>query len=131
MQEVLVGLGSCGVAAGGQKVYQRFAELLGTGKNGISLKKTGCIGMCYAEVLVEVRDNDGKRTLYGNVSPEKVARIVDDHLKKGRAVSDWVADSEVTQAKQKRIVLRNCGIIDPDSLDEYLARQGYQALEKV
>jgi NADH-quinone oxidoreductase subunit F len=131
MQEVIVGLGSCGLAAGGQKVYQRFAELLGSGTNGISLKKTGCIGMCYAEVLVEIRDNNGESTLYANVSPERVDRLVEDHLRKGQVISDWVADADITQAKQKRIVLRNCGIIDPDSLDEYLARQGYQALEKV
>jgi NADH-quinone oxidoreductase subunit F len=130
MQEVLVGLGSCGLAAGGLKVYQRFTELLAPSKDGVSLKRTGCIGMCYAEVLVEVRDDGGKATLYGNISPDKVGRIIEDHLKKGQVIEEWVADAEVTQAKQKRIVLRNCGIIDPDSLDEYLARQGYQALEK-
>jgi NADH-quinone oxidoreductase subunit F len=131
MQEVLVGLGSCGLAAGGQKVYQRFAELLGSDQKNAVLKKTGCIGMCYAEVLVEVRDGSGRSTLYSNISPDKVARIVDDHLKKGQAVTDWVVDLAAVSAKQKRIVLRNCGIIDPDSLDEYLAREGYQALAKV
>jgi NADH-quinone oxidoreductase subunit F len=131
MQEVLVGLGSCGLAAGGQKVYQRFTELLGSDQKSAVLKKTGCLGMCYAEVLVEVRDGNGGSTLYSNVSPEKVARIVEDHLKKGRVISDWVADTAEATAKQRRIVLRNCGIIDPDSLDEYLAREGYQAFEKV
>lgn len=131
MQEVLVGLGSCGLAAGGLKVYQRFAELLEPGKNNAVLKKTGCIGMCYAEVLVEVRDAKGRGTLYSNISPEKVTRIVEDHLKKGQVISEWVADTTGLSVKQKRIVLRNCGIIDPDSLDEYLAREGYQGLEKV
>jgi NADH-quinone oxidoreductase subunit F len=131
MQEVLVGLGSCGLAAGGQKVYQRFTELLGSDKKSAVLKKTGCIGMCYAEVLVEVRDGMGGSTFYSNISPEKVARIVEDHLKKGQVISDWVVDSAAAGSKQKRIVLRNCGIIDPDNLDEYLAREGYQALEKV
>lgn len=131
MQEVLVGLGSCGLAAGGLKVYQRFAELLEPGKNNAVLKKTGCIGMCYAEVLVEVRDAKGRGTLYSSISPEKVTRIVEDHLKKGQVISEWVADTTGLSVKQKRIVLRNCGIIDPDSLDEYLAREGYQGLEKV
>lgn len=131
MQEVLVGLGSCGLAAGGLKVYQRFAELLEPEKGAAVLKKTGCIGMCYAEVLVEVRDSGGGRTLYGNVSPERVGRIVDEHVKKGRVISEWVTDQNEVGAKQKRIVLRNCGIIDPDNLDEYLAREGYQALERV
>jgi NADH-quinone oxidoreductase subunit F len=129
MREVLVGLGSCGLAAGGQKVYQRFAELLGADQKNAVLKKTGCIGMCYAEVLVEVRDGNGGSTLYSNISPEKVARIIEDHLKRGEVISDWVLDAAGAGAKQKRIVLRNCGIIDPDSLDEYLAREGYQALD--
>jgi NADH-quinone oxidoreductase subunit F len=130
MQEVLVGLGSCGLAAGGLKVYQRFAELLKPDSGSIELKKTGCIGMCYAEVLVEVRDDAKRSTLYGNISPDKVERIIESHLKNGEPVSEWIEDAKRSSSKQKRIVLRNCGIIDPDSLDEYLARQGYQALEK-
>lgn len=131
MTEVLVGLGSCGLAAGGLKVYQRFSELLGPDDSGTALKKTGCIGMCYAEVLVEVRDDSNGSTLYGNISPDKVGRIVEGHLKNGQVISEWVVNANGSSSKQKRIVLRNCGVIDPDSLDEYLARRGYEALEKV
>jgi len=130
MTEVLVGLGSCGLAAGGLKVYQRFAEFLGSDGSDTALKKTGCVGMCYAEVLVEVRDETNGSTLYGNISPEKVGRIVESHLKKGEVIPEWVVNSNGSSSKQKRIVLRNCGVIDPDNLDEYLAREGYQALEK-
>ena len=130
MQEVLVGLGSCGLAAGGLKVYQRFSELLKSNGRDAVLKKTGCIGMCYREVLVEVKDEGGRSTLYYDVSPEKADRIVADHLGKGRVIGEWVVDPNESLAKQKRIVLRNCGVIDPLSLDEYLAREGYKALEK-
>jgi NADH-quinone oxidoreductase subunit F len=130
MTEILVGLGSCGLAAGGLKVYQRFAELLGSGGSGVALKKTGCIGMCYAEVLVEVRDEANGSTLYGNISPEKAGRIIESHLRDGQVISEWIVNADESSSKQKRIVLRNCGVIDPDSLDEYLARQGYEALEK-
>ncbi len=130
MREVLVGLGSCGLAAGGLKIYQRFAELLGSDCNGAVLKKTGCIGMCYAEVLVEVRDEEKGSTFYGNVTPDKVERIVESHVKNGKAIPEWVVSPNGSNSKQKRIVLRNCGVIDPDNLDEYLAREGYQALEK-
>ena len=130
MREVLVGLGSCGLAAGGLKVYQRFAELLGSAGVDAALKKTGCIGMCYAEVLVEVRDENNGSTLYGNVSPEKVDRIVESHVKNGQVIREWAAGVNGNYSKQRRIVLRNCGVIDPDSLDEYLARKGYEALEK-
>jgi NADH-quinone oxidoreductase subunit F len=130
MTEVLVGLGSCGLAAGGLKVYQRFTELLGFDSNGSALKKTGCIGMCYAEVLVEVRDESNGSTLYGNISPDKVERIVESHIRNGQVISEWVVSSNGSSSKQKRIVLRNCGVIDPDNLDEYLSREGYQALEQ-
>ncbi len=130
MQEVLVGLGSCGLAAGGLKVYERFSEILDSRKTSAVLKKTGCIGMCYREVLVEVREEGGQKTFYCDVSPEKVARIVEDHLGNGRPVTEWTVDPEESLAKQKRIVLRNCGVIDPLSLDEYLEHEGYQALEK-
>jgi NADH-quinone oxidoreductase subunit F len=129
MLEVLVGLGSCGLAAGGLKVYERFSELLEADRTKAVLKKTGCIGMCYREVLVEVRDEDGRSTLYFDVSPDKVARIVREHLGQGRAIPDWTVDPGESIGKQKRIVLRNCGVIDPLNLDEYLAREGYQALE--
>jgi NADH-quinone oxidoreductase subunit F len=131
MQEVLVGLGSCGIAAGGLNVYQRFSELLRATEPEAVLKKTGCIGMCYREVLVELRDHSGRRTLYSEVSPEKVRRIIDDHLCNGRIIPEWTVDPTESLAKQKRIVLRNCGEIDPSNLDEYLEHEGYKALEKV
>ncbi|MCL2878270.1 MAG: NADH-quinone oxidoreductase subunit F, partial [Acidobacteria bacterium] len=130
MREVLVGLGSCGLAAGGLKVYERFAELLGSGGAAAVLKKTGCIGMCHAEVLVEIRDDENGSVFYGNVSPEKADAIFENHVKNGRIVEEFRFDAAAAAAKQKRIALRNSGIIDPDNIDEYVARQGYRALEK-
>jgi NADH-quinone oxidoreductase subunit F len=123
-------MGSCGLAAGGQKVYQRFEELLGSGDHGASLKKTGCIGMCHAEVLVEVREEGTESVFYGNVTPEKADAIFESHVKNGKIAAEFVFDAAASGAQQKRIVLRNSGVIDPDNLDEYLARQGYKALEK-
>ncbi|HUU02534.1 MAG TPA: NADH-quinone oxidoreductase subunit NuoF [Myxococcota bacterium] len=129
MREVLVGLGSCGIAAGGLAVFQRFEELLDADKDEVSLKETGCIGLCYREVLVEVVE-DGQRTLYGEVTPKKVDRIVEDHLRAGTPIEEWQVDREKVLAKQKRVVLRNCGAIDPVNMDEYRARGGFTALEK-
>jgi NADH-quinone oxidoreductase subunit F len=134
MREVLVGLGSCGLAAGGLKVYERFEELLGSGESCVSaavLKKTGCIGMCHAEVLVEVRDDAHGSVFYGNVSPEKAAAIFESHIKNGRIADEFKFDAVAATTKQKRIALRNSGVINPDNIDEYIARQGYKALEKV
>lgn len=130
VQEVVIGLGSCGIAAGGQRVYDRFAELLHPDRDDSVLKQTGCIGLCYREVLVEVRDRQGRRTVYGEVSPERVDRIVAEHLRQGRVLDEWVVETEEVLARQQRIVLRNCGVIDPANLEEYRARDGYRALEK-
>lgn len=130
MQEIVVGLGSCGLAAGGQRVYDRFTELIRSDRDGWVLKQTGCIGLCHREVLVEVRDRQGRRTVYGEVSPERADRIVADHVRQGRVLDEWVVDTGEVLARQQRIVLRNCGVIDPASLEEYRARDGYRALEK-
>jgi len=131
VQSIVVGLGSCGLAAGGQAVYDRCAALLGAQPNGTVLKQTGCIGLCYREVLVEVRDAAGRRTLYGEVTPERAERIIAEHVRQGRVVSEWAVDPEEAFTKQRRIVLRNCGVIDPTQLEEYRARDGYRALERV
>ena len=132
MREVVVGLASCGIAAGGLGVYERFSELLDTGKDEVILRQTGCYGMCYREVLVEIIENNGRRTLYGQVTPKRVDRIVDKHLRGAEVIEEWVVkEEEEFLAKQKRVVLRNCGKIDPLKIDDYLASGGYQALEKV
>jgi len=131
MQQVVVGMASCGIAAGGLAAYNRFVELLAPDKDRISLTQTGCIGMCFREPLVEVIGEDQRRTLYGEVTSDRVDRIVEEHLHQGKVIEEWVVHEHQFLDKQKRIVLRNCGEIDPYSLDAYLARQGYQALEKV
>jgi len=130
MREVVVGLGSCGVAAGGLAVQQRLKELLEPGKERVTLKETGCIGLCYREVLVEICEDGRRGTLYGEVTPERVNRIVEEHLRQGRVVAEWVVDREEVLAKQKRIVLRNCGEIDPSCIEDYQAQGGYRALEQ-
>jgi len=94
--------------------------------------------MCYREVLIDVIDREGKACTYGEMTPERMPRLVEQHLVGGRPIDEWLVRAEGRSlpddsffAKQKRIVLRNCGLMDPESLDEYRARGGYQALEKV
>jgi NADH-quinone oxidoreductase subunit F len=130
---VRVGLASCGIAAGGRKVYDAFKAQLGEAGPDVRLKQTGCLGMCYNEVLVEVVSPRNESTFYGKVTPDRVPRIVSEHLSQGRPVTEWAIPDEETSgllAKQKRIVLRNCGLIDPEDIADYLASDGYQALEK-
>lgn len=132
---VNVGLASCGIAAGAQKVFDAFTSALGG--LPVALTFSGCMGMCYNEPLVEVRDHDGKRFIYGKVQPEQVARIVQEHLLEGNPVSEWIVygdgiktpDSDFID-KQQRILLKDCGIINPENIDAYLAVEGYKAIEK-
>jgi len=131
---IRVGLASCGVAAGGCEVYDALSTKLSQSGVKAELKQTGCIGMCYNEVLVEVSSPDGEHVFYRHITPEKVNRIVEEHLIGGQPVTEWIIpDEEIGNflAKQRRIVLRNCGVIDPESIDDYLAAGGYKAIEKV
>jgi NADH-quinone oxidoreductase subunit F len=137
--EIKVGLATCGISAGGKAVFLKLQDEIAKKKLDVKLKETACMGMCYREVLVDVIGDDGIRWLYGEVTPDRVPRIIDEHVIGSRPVEEWVVlDGSGRQrpdnaylAKQKRIVLRNCGIIDPDSIDEYIAAGGYKALEKV
>ena len=131
---IKVGLASCGIAAGGRKVYDAFSTLILNKGLNIELKQTGCIGMCYNEVLVEVSPPEGRHVFYKHVTPKQVERIVGEHLIGGKPVTEWVIPAEEIDnllLKQKRIVLRNCGIIDPESINDYLDAGGYKAIEKV
>jgi len=132
---VKVGLASCGIAAGGQKVYDTLkASLNDHSLKNVELRRTGCMGLCYSEVLVEVFPPQGRRVFYRNVTPEQVQRIVEEHLIGGKPVTEWVMPADEIDnllSKQRRIVLRNCGIIDPESIDDYLGAGGYKALERV
>jgi len=131
---IRVGLASCGIAAGGRKVYEAFSTQLVNKGLHAQLKQTGCMGMCYNEVLVEVSSPEGAPVFYSHVIPEQVERIIDEHLIGGKPVSEWVIPADELDnllAKQKRIVLRNCGVIDPESIDDYLDTGGYQAIEQV
>ena len=100
--------------------------------------KTGCFGLCQQRPIVKVLPDEA---FYVQVKPEDAADIVREHLLKGRPVerlvyrekgkeSQGAIDEISFYRKQVRIVLRNCGFIDPESIDEYLAREGYQGLEK-
>ncbi|MCB2195206.1 MAG: NADH-quinone oxidoreductase subunit NuoF [Bacteroidetes bacterium] len=135
--KVLVGLASCGIAAGANKVYNKLLALQETDKLDIELKKTGCIGMCYREPLVEIIDETGSY-LYGEIDEEKAVEIFDKHLKQSEPVKDYVVKSDLFKAKddsfwegQVKIALRNCGVIDPENIEEYEEQGGYKALEKI
>ena len=131
--QVKVGLASCGIASGGRKVYQALQSQLGDKGLDVELKQTACIGMCYNEPMIEVSSPEKGRTFYGKVTLDKIHRIVNEHLIGGDPVAELaIPEEEINNflGKQKRIVLRNCGVIDPESIDDCLAADGYKAIEK-
>ena len=142
---ILVGSATCGRAAGSLEVMQAFADELA--KHGLTqatdMVEVGCLGMCYAEVMVEIRGRDGKRVLYQGVEPRHAAALIEAQLVRGEvylplvlAVMTGADEAVPTFAElpmikpQVRIVLRNCGVIDPTNIDHYLARGGYQGMTR-
>ncbi len=134
MMKIIVGEGSCGIAAGAGKVYDELQALLQPGED-IALGVTGCIGMCFLEPIVDIRDEKKElvRRLV-HVRPEDAETIV-AALRSGdlsRLDGLTIQDEDAAfLSAQTRIALRRCGIIDPTSIDEYLADGGYEALRKV
>ncbi len=145
--EIRVGLGSCGVAQGARRVWQALkAEAIAAGRES-ALKAVGCGGGCHREPLVEVIDGD-RRRIYCHVTPESAQSIVRRHLRPlgWQARARWALDRAVaslrsdgdrpapsdvpTSPPQTRLVLENCGEIDPMSLDDYCTRGGYRAFER-
>ncbi len=131
--KIVVGQGSCGVATGAKKTAAEFEKQLKANNLDTELTITGCVGTCYLEPIVDVYEDNGDMTRYVKVQPDKVAKIVEEHIKGGNPVAEYAISEEDKGfvAGQQRVVLRNCGVINPENIDEYLAVDGYKALEKV
>lgn len=128
--KIVVGEGSCGIAAGAEKVRQ---ALLQRDLNGAEVTIAGCIGMCYLEPIVDIYDDNGgvkrlvRLTEADAEKIEKYAQTGDENYINGLMVSP--EDTEFLE-KQTRIALRRCGIINPESIDDFVDFQGYTALKK-
>ncbi|MFZ5824772.1 MAG: NADH-quinone oxidoreductase subunit NuoF [Bacillota bacterium] len=137
---ILIGAGTCGIAAGAGAVWAAAEEALAAEGLAVPVVGVGCIGYCQEEPLLDV-EIDGRRWSYRRVTPAHVKRIVKNHVVGGEPVAELllgrVADGPTPYpdlpfyARQLRIATRNCGFIDPTSLADYEARGGYQALRKV
>ncbi len=125
-------MGPAGIAAGGKAVLDAFAKALSSSpaeavlKENCASHQVGCLGLCARDVLVEVHAGDVK-TVYQYIKPEMVQRIVDEHLVSGSPVKEWLVDEAYDRfyKKQKKIVLSDCGRIDPEDTDAYHAVGGY------
>ena len=91
---VVVGMATCGIAAGARPVLNAFVdEVAKRHLNNVTITQTGCIGMCQLEPIVEVFVPGKEKVTYAKVSPEKVARIVADHLVNGNVVAEYTVGS--------------------------------------
>lgn len=132
---IRIGMSTCGLAAGSQATYAALAAALRQRNLPATLQRTGCLGACHREPLVEVVR--GKETLlYGPVTSKDVPALLDAHFSASHAALS--ADLLVSQrgdrsdypflGRQVKVTTQLCGVIDPHSLDAYLAHGGYQAL---
>ncbi len=130
MTRIIVGEGSCGIAAGAEDVREALQAVLPA---NATLGITGCVGACFLEPIVDVYDESGKLWRCVHVAPENAPAIA-----QAAASGDFSGlsgllikpeDAEFL-SRQTRVALRHCGVIDPDSIDSYIAAGGYQALAK-
>ena len=135
--KVIVGLGSCGLAAGAAKTYDALDKIKTADNLDFELAKTSCIGMCFREPLVEIKDESGSY-IYGEVTPDRADEIIEKHIKQFSPIHDYVVQSDVFEARdnafyegQVKIALRNCGYMDPENIEEYETRDGYKAIKKI
>jgi NADH-quinone oxidoreductase subunit F len=141
---IFLGAASCGLAAGAGEVLDAIERTLKRHRLEAKIIRTGCIGPCYLEPLMDLVVPGYPRISYGNVTPEKAEQIVNAFLRKGdpqlqRAVGHFGDGDEGERlngqtprffdlpmlAPQERVVLRNCGFIDPSDFSHYLATDGY------
>lgn len=156
--KVNIGMATCGIAAGAQASFEKATKEF-PGNNGIKIHQSGCIGFCEAEPLVEIFGTGKPRVFYKNITEDKILDAIEDYIE-GNFKKKWilgqmrdprslleddirnpVADVAPLEKipffedipfyhKQVKIALRNCGYIDPDSIEEYISRKGYFAFIK-
>lgn len=137
---ILVSMGTCGLAAGAAAVYEALQmEVKEQGlEDRLEIVETGCMGLCYSEPCLELIEHaTGKRFVYGDVTEEQAAVIVESGFSGTLPLPEisrsWYfpEDEEATaNSTQAKIVLRNSGLINPEKIDDYIARDGYAALSK-
>ena len=160
--KIMVGMSSCGLAAGAQDVYDAVVKSVAAHKLDAVVCRNGCIGYCEEEPLMDILQPGMPRIMYLKMTPEKAAELVYDSAN-GQVRREWAlcrmdeeefvlrgetrlypvgkVSSDVEEipryqdvpffANQRKIVMRNCGFVDPANIDEYIARGGYEALYRV
>jgi NADH:ubiquinone oxidoreductase subunit F (NADH-binding)/(2Fe-2S) ferredoxin len=153
--KVNIGMASCGIAAGAQAAFDAALEKY-PGNNGVNISRTGCIGFCEMEPLVEILQNGGPRIVYKKITANKIEDVIEGYrnndfdlkrilgqMKDPRSLLENDIDNPLDSlapidgipiledipfyGNQVKVAMRNCGYIDPDCIEEYFARKGYIA----
>ena len=141
---ILVGAATCGRAAGAIVVIKAIEDELAKGNIEAIIIQVGCLGLCYTEPLVDIIKPGRPRICYGNVTPEIARELIQDYVVKDNPRPDLALGTlgegsidgiprlfDLPMLKpQVRIALRNCGHIDPENIDHYIANGGYSGLVK-
>ncbi len=144
---IYIGSATCGQAAGAMKILDTIKDFLKEKNIKVKIMEVGCIGPCYMEPLMDIRMPGLPRVSYSSMTPKKTRKILENYLIKGNPLPELAVGQigengetripgipeffELPMLKsQVRIVLKNCGFIDPENIDHYLARGGYAGLKE-
>lgn len=140
---IYVGMGSCGIASGASQVWEQANKFIKEEGINAKLIKVGCIGPCYLEPLLDIQKPGLPRMSFNNVDGQKTTRILSEFLNGNetqlKPIGHFGIPGEKIEgiksiwdlpmlANQERIVLQNCGIIDPENINHYISRDGFQGL---
>lgn len=143
---ILIGAGTCGISAGANDTRKAVETFYTDAELQPQFIDVGCIGLCSEEPIMEVQLSGKNRLMFGKVTPKKATQIlkalhegriirqncIGQHRKSGERTWEDIpfVDEHPFFKPQTRLVLEHCGVIDPDDINEYLSRHGYQALAK-
>jgi NADP-reducing hydrogenase subunit HndB len=105
--KIIIGMGTCGIAAGARETMRAILEELNKRHIDAHVTTVGCIGRCAFEPLVDVEQAGGSRITYGNIHPDMVPRLIEEHLIQGRVVDDWVVARLPQTARESKEEMPN------------------------
>jgi NADH:ubiquinone oxidoreductase subunit F (NADH-binding)/(2Fe-2S) ferredoxin len=146
MNKIAIGMGTCGLAAGAMTIKDAAEKWAAAHEVDLEIMPTGCLGLCQVEPIMDVFTGDGNRLSFGSVKHEEVGFILDEVLIRNHYAIDGLLGQHAEGAnplpgilqitdhpffrKQVKYVLRNCGVVNPESILEYMARGGFDGFER-
>ncbi|MBX6341033.1 MAG: SLBB domain-containing protein [Thermomicrobiaceae bacterium] len=140
---VSVGISECSVAKGAMETFEHLRLAIEQAGLQAEIRRVGCGGWCWAEPFVEVQEPGSPPVIYGNITTDRVPQLV-SAMKRGEVIKEWAIVTRAERefggvppmsahpyfAQQRRLLLADAGVIDPESIEDYIARGGYRAWVK-